>query len=386
VRVLQVVSHGAGRDGRRGVGGPEKRALETLAWIDRARFEPVVVYSSKGALYGRFQSTGVRLIDFYVRGIEHTSAAGALADIARSEGVSVIHTQGPIAADFHAARAARTAGVPFVLTRPAMIEDYLMPFPKRAAYAAVDTLTLRAATAVVAVSDDGRRRLLAKRALEAAEVLLIRNGVDVDRYAPRDGAKARLLAAVGAPPDAPTLGMVGQLTDDKGWDVFLDTVIRITRSVPGIAAFIVGDGPRRSEIELSITHAGLRGRVFPLGLREDIPEILSGLDLVLHTSRREGLPVTVIEAMACGRPVVAADAGGTAELVVPGVTGFVVPIGDVLATAERASALFADADLRGRMGRAARDRAVAEFGISRMVREYEALYERVARRGRAASA
>ena len=96
--------------------------------------------------------------------------------------------------------------------------------------------------------------------------------------------------------------------------------------------------------------------------------------------------MSVAEAMACGRPVVAADAGGTAELVVPGVTGFVVPIGDVLATAERASALFADADLRGRMGRAARDRAVAEFGISRMVREYEALYERVARRGRAASA
>jgi glycosyltransferase involved in cell wall biosynthesis len=380
VKALLIVSHALGRAGVRGVGGPEKRALESLRWVDRAKIEPVIVYSSAGVLFDRFRDAGVRVIDFCVRGIEHVSAARTLTDIARSEGVGVIHTQGPLAADFYAARAARAASVPFVVTRPSMIEDYLMPFLKRSAYAAVDTLVLQSAAAVVAVSEDGRRRLLAKRALLDAEVLLIRNGVDVERYRPREDARARLLSEVGLPGDTPTFGMVGQLTDDKGWDVFLEAVLQIKRSRPRVAAFIVGDGPRRTEIKLSIAHTDLKGTVFMLGLREDVAEILPALDVVLHTSRREGLPVAVIEAMACGRAVVASDAGGTAELVENGVSGFIVPIGDVLASAERLSVLLGDAGLRERMGRAGRDRAVAELTIGRMVSEYEALYERVARR------
>ncbi len=380
MRSLLIVSHATGRAGTRGVGGPEKRALESLRWIDRARVEPIIVYSSAGVLFDQFRDAGVRVIDFYVRGIEHVSATRALADIARSERVGVIHAQGPIAADFHAARAARAAGVPFVVTRPSMIEDYLMPLVKRHAYAAIDTMTLRSADAVVAVSEDGRRRLLSKRVLADVEILLIRNGVDIERYTPREDAKARLLSEVGVSGNRPTLGMVGQLTDDKGWDVFLETVLRLRPSHPGLVAFIVGEGPRRTEIELSIAHTDLRGTVFMLGLREDVPEIVPALDVVLHTSRREGLPVTLIEAMACGRPVVASDAGGTAELVENGVSGFVVPIGDVLASAERVSDLLGDPGLRERMGRAGRERAVAEFMIGRMVSEYAALYERVARR------
>jgi len=379
VKVLQIVSHATGRSGHRGVGGPEKRALESLRWIDRARVEPVIVYSSAGVLFDQFRGAGVRVIDFHVRGIEHVSAARTLAEIARSEGVGVIHTQGPIAADFHAARAARAAGVPFVVTRPSMIEDYLMPLVMRRAHAVVDTLTLRSAHAVVTVSEDGRRRLLARRALAAVEILLIRNGVDVERYTPREGAKARLLSEIGVSGDRPTLGMIGQLTDDKGWDVFLEAVRKIRQSRPDVAAFIVGDGPRRTEIELSISHTNLKGNVFMLGLREDVPEIVPALDVVLHTSRREGLPVTVIEAMASGRPVVASDAGGTAELIEAGVSGFVVPVGDVLAAVERVSDLLGDPGLRERMGQAGRRRAASEFTIGRMVSEYTALYERVAR-------
>jgi glycosyltransferase involved in cell wall biosynthesis len=255
-----------------------------------------------------------------------------------------------------------------------------MPALKRAAYAAVDTLTLRAADAIVAVSEDGRGRLLARRALDRSEILLIKNGVDVDNYRPREGAKARLLAEVGRTGDAPTIGMVAQLTDDKGWDVFLETVLLVKRAVPDLAAFVVGGGPRTSEISLSVAHTKLAGTVFLLGHRSDVQEVLPAFDVVVHTSRREGLPLIVIEAMASGRPVVASDAGGTAELIVPGVTGHVVPVGDSPATADRVIALLGDPSARRRMGIAGRERAVGEFTLDRMVSEYQTLYERMARR------
>lgn len=384
MRILQIVSHGVGPAGARGIGGPEKRAIETLKRLDRGRFEPVVVYSSRGVAFERFREAGVRLIDFSVRGIEHIRAGPFLADVIRSERIDVVHTQGPLAADFYAARAARATGVPFVLTRPSMVEDYLRALPVRRAYAAADTLTLRAATAVVAVSEDGRRRLLAKRALDRAEVLLIRNGVDIDLFHPREGAKARLLVGVGMSVTVPAIGMVGQLTDDKGWDVFLEMVLQVKKAVPDIAAFVVGAGPRVSEIRLSVAHTELKGTVFLLGLRDDVHEILPALDVVVHTSRREGLPVTVIEAMASGRPVVASDAGGTAELIVPGVTGYVVPVGDPRAAAEQVIALLRDRAARERMGAAGRERAAKEFTLERMVAEYQALYERAGRHRRGA--
>lgn len=384
MRILQIVSHGFARGGARGVGGPERRALETLKRLDRGRFDPVVVYSSDGALYERFLESGVRPIDFSVRGIEHFGAGRFLADVIRSERIDVVHTQGALAADFYAARAARAGGVPLVLTRPVMVEDYLT-FPlKRSAYAVADTLTLRSATAIVAVSDDGRRRLLARRALRRSEILLIRNGIDVDLYRPREDAKARLLADAGKGGDTPTIGMVAQLTDDKGWDVFLEAVLQVRRSIPDLAAFVVGGGPRESEIRLSVAHTGLEGTVFLLGHRSDVHEILPAFDVVVHTSRREGLPLIVIEAMASGRPVVASDAAGTAELIVPDVTGHVVPVGDPRAAADRVTALLRDPAARRRMGLAGRERAVTEFTLDRMVSEYQALYERVGRRGRGA--
>jgi len=381
MRVLFIVSHAVGPDGKRGVGGAEKRTLEVLGRIDRKRVTPIVVYSSRGVLTEQFRARGLRVIDFHARGIEHLAAGRVLERIVRDERIDVVDSQGPLAGDFYAARAAKARGLPFVLTRHLMVEDYLISPLRRRAYAVVDTLTLRAADVIVTVSEDARRRLLRKRALRSAGVLLIRNGVDTDTMRPRPAARERLLAEFGLAPHAPTVGMVGQLTDDKGWDVFLDMMGVVRRACPRVAAFVVGAGPRLEDLRLSVQHADLAGTVFLLGLRGDIPDLLPAFDVVAHTSRREGLPMVVIEAMACGRPVVASDAGGTAELIVPGRTGFVVAVGDAQAAADRVVALLRDSGAREAMGRAARERAVAEFGLGGVVSRYESLYEQMVRGG-----
>ncbi len=327
----------------------------------------------------------MRPIDFSVRGIEHVGAGRFLADVIRSERIDVVHTQGTLAADFYAARAALAGGVPLVLTRPVMVEDYLT-FPlKRSAYAVADTLTLRSATAIVAVSDDGRRRLLARRALRRSEILLIRNGIDVDLYRPREDAKARLLADAGKGGDTPTIGMVAQLTDDKGWDVFLEAVLQVRRSVPDLAAFVVGGGPRESEIRLSVAHTGLEGNRVPSRTQErrarDPPGVrrrgahFAARGASPHRDRGDG-------EREAGRGLGRGRHRGTHRCRMSQAMWFRSATRARPRTGSPLSCGIPAA--RRRMGLAGRERAVTEFTLDRMVSEYQALYERVGRRGRGA--
>ncbi|MFH1502350.1 MAG: glycosyltransferase [Candidatus Eisenbacteria bacterium] len=375
--VLQIVSHGVGDSSRRGVGGPEKRTLESLRRLDRSRFRPVIAYSREGALFDSFVSSGAPVVDLSIRGIEDVGAGRRLSAIIRDEAVDVVHSQGPLAYDFYGARAAVREGVPFVVTRPVVIADYTCSALKRAALSAVDRSTLRTAARVVAVSENGRGRLAALRGVDPGKVLLVRNGVDVERYRPDPGARARLLAETGdgsTDPEAPVVGMLAQLVDHKGWDDFLLVARELLAERPDALAFVVGGGPMLDELQAASREMGVAGSVRFLGLRSDVEKILPALDVVLLTSRREGLPVSLIEAMASGRPIVTTDAGGSAELVREGETGHVVPTGDWRAASACVRGIVNDRERMARMGAAARALAVAEFSLERMVAAYEDVY------------
>jgi glycosyltransferase involved in cell wall biosynthesis len=382
MRVLQIVSHAVGTAGRRGVGGPEKRALETLRKLDRSRFEPVIVYSRRGVLFDDFSRSRVRLIDFYVRGIEHLAARWTLASVIERERIDVVHTQGPIAADYYAALAAKSTGTPFVVTRPVMIEDYRCHPVRRRAMSLVDRATLVRADRIVAVSEDGRDRLAGLPRVPPDRVVVVRNGVDVEIYRPDPEAKRRLLAEAAPAPEGgdpiPTVGMVAQVTPEKGWDAFLRVVESVRRAHPGVLGFVVGSGPLLGRVEAAAREMDLWRSLRFLGFRTDVERVLPGLDVVLLTSEREGLPVSLIEAMACGRPVVTTDAGGSAELILEGRTGHVVPVGDWRSAADRVVGLLSDRSRLEAMGVEARARAVTEFSLDRMVSDYERLYETLA--------
>ncbi len=387
MNVLQVVSHGVGRAGERGVGGPEKRALESLKLLDRDRFTPVIAYSKGGVLNDAFRETGVRLAGISMRGIEDLGAGRRLLEIIRSERIDIVHTQGPLAYDFYASRAAAATGIPHIVTRPALIEDYRCSRATRWAYGLVDRTTLARAFRVVAVSEDGRRRMARLPGVDPGKVVLVRNGVDVGLYRPDPDARSRLLselvstgiveAGVTGERDAatPLIGMAAQLVDDKGWDDFLRVSGAVASHFPHALAFVVGSGPMLGELREMVRTMGVGGSVAFLGLRRDVERVLPALDVFLLTSRREGLPVSIIEAMACGRPVVTTDAGGSPELIVPGETGYVVPVGDWQGAADHVITLLTDCDLRSRMGATAREKAVAAFSLERMVAEYEAIYD-----------
>jgi len=144
-------------------------------------------------------------------------------------------------------------------------------------------------------------------------------------------------------------------------------------------AILVGDGPTRQEVQVEAGKAGLADRVQFTGARDDVAEILAGAHVFVLSSRWEGLPLTVLEAMRAGLPVVASDVGGVGEAVGTNQTGFLVPLGDHGQLAEPLTALCANPDLRARLGRQGRRVYEARFQLDRMVAETAALYDDVLR-------
>lgn len=197
---------------------------------------------------------------------------------------------------------------------------------------------------------------------------VIPNGVDLDRYAPRRGSRAT---------DRPVWAAVAALRPDKNHVDLVRAWAGVVAVHPGATLLIVGDGPSRADIERTVSDAGLGESVKLLGRREDVADILGSVDGVVSASVDEALPTALIEAAACGLPVVAADAGGTREIVADGVTGRVVPVRDVAALTEALLGTIGDPGRAAQFGAAGRARVEEKYSMTAWVDRLELLYEEV---------
>jgi glycosyltransferase involved in cell wall biosynthesis len=197
------------------------------------------------------------------------------------------------------------------------------------------------------------------------QVFVVRNGVDLERFTKTplpSGTPVKMLA-------------IGSLTQVKRWDRLLNAALKLKQMHFQFQIRIVGDGPLRWPLERQADDLGINNHVEFMGQRNDIPALLADTLLLAHTSQNEGCPNVVMEAMACGRPVVATDAGDIPFLVEDGKTGFVVRRGDADAFAERLAALIQNPELCERMSEAGRRKAERDFGLERLMRETLAAYQ-----------
>jgi glycosyltransferase involved in cell wall biosynthesis len=227
------------------------------------------------------------------------------------------------------------------------------------AYLWADRLMRPLTTAIVCVSNSELQAGRAAGTLVSARAVVIPNAVDVTRFAlPANREDPPVILAIGRlkePKDFPTLARALALLDAASF-----------------SARIAGDGPDRPEVE-RLLPAGSR----VLGERHDIPELLATADVFVLPSRSEGMPMSILEAMAAGVPVVASAVGGIPELVVDGETGLLVPAGDAEALAGALRRLLGDPALRRRFGDAGRARALEHFGVGAFRRAHIELYERL---------
>ncbi len=208
-------------------------------------------------------------------------------------------------------------------------------------------------------------------------VSLIRNGVDVELFKPSPAARDGFRNVIGVAPETPLIGFVGRIDVEKGPDQFLQAAQVIHAEVPQAHFVLVGTGHQYDKMQGLTGELGLASCVHFAGLWPDTSQVYPGLDLLLQTSRIEGLPLSLLEGMACGLPVVALGVGGVPEIVEEGRTGMIAGPGDWRGVGQRAVDLLEHADRLKAMGEAGQRRAQAQFDLRVTVRQTTDLMERL---------
>ena len=217
----------------------------------------------------------------------------------------------------------------------------------------------------VAVSDEMKRALVGQYGFREERVRVIRNGGQFPPIEPAMSSRAGGFH----------IGTVGRLVPIKGLDLFLEVAAALRRHTPTVRFSILGDGPLREELGRQAARLGVGDVVEFLAPRPDPFEYYRSLDLYLNTSVHEGLPLSVVEAMACGKPIVSAAVGGIPEIVVHGEHGFLVKGRDPGGFVDRCLTVMRDNQLRRKMGDDAAAAARSSLSAEAMAGHYRRLYE-----------
>lgn len=302
------------------------------------------------------------------KGARRLEGWARLAGLIREWRADVVHGHNPTGA-LYATPAALRAGV-----RAVFRSEHSIHYPGRHSpvYPALEALLTLGTRRVLCVCDaalesHARRLPWARRRF----VTLYPGISDAPPLPPRDALRRRYGVGSG---DL-VVASVGSLTPQKAQHVLIEAFAAVAGRVPGARLVLGGDGPLRPAIESAVTARGLGGRVRLLGpFAEDVAELIEACDVFALSSVREGLPITILEAMRGGRPVVATRVGGIGEAVEDGATGRLAPPGDAPALAAAIEEALADPGRRAAWGEAGRRRWAERFTARRMVREAESLY------------
>lgn len=353
------------------IGGLE-HVVVALASAQRRRGHEVRVVClwRRGVLADAAESAGVPVTCCDKRPGFDLRAWRAMRSTLRSVAPDVLHTHNPMA-HYYAVAASLGLGVRTVLnTRHGMGSGDLGARREK-----LFRLALLATDHAVSVCDAARQRFVVHGVMPAAKAVVVRNGIDLGRFAMRSAeAGSALRASLGLPADAVVFGTVGRLNEAKQQHRLLGALRSLTDAGHRVALVIAGDGERRQFLEAETDLLGLRAQVRLLGARNDVPELLAGMDVFVLPSRTEGYSLALVEASAAGLPIIATSVGGNAEIVQQGTTGLIVPPADDDALALAMAVLADDPAQRERLGAQARAWALREGTLDAMCDGYERLY------------
>ena len=357
-----------------GWAGGERYLLALATELDRKRFRLSVIVPDDGPLVERLHALDVDTARVPLN--ERLVSPRAFLALVRA-----FQRLRPAIVQSHGARsnvytrlAARYAGVPIVLsTVHNSLFDYEVSRWRRRLYVLAERLTSPLADRILCVSQAIARDLVERYHIEAARTVVVHNGIDAWAFRPAR-ARVAVRAELGIADGCRVIVMAGRMTAQKGWDVLLEAAARLAPVRDDLAWVLVGDGPLRTALARRAADLGLAVRF--TGARSDIADVLGCADVVVLASRSEGLPFTLLEAMALGKPVVATRVGGVPEVVEDGRSGRLVPRDDPAALAGAVAGIV-DAPEAAAMGARGRTRVETAFTLDGMVRGLERVYTTV---------
>ena len=291
-----------------------------------------------------------------------------LRSLLKRDRPDILHCHNPIAHLFGAMAARSVGGIRVLMTK------HGAGIPLRTPQGILNQWLARS-TQIVAVSPEAVT-LMKPWERPGQPILYIPNGISLQPYeTPVSRADAR--DRLGWPHDAFMVGIVARVTAIKGHVRLLDVFSRVLQRFPRAILVIAGDGAARSEVERRIQELGMPSSVYFLGERHDIPLILAALNVFCLPSETEGMPITLLEAMAASRPVVVSRVGAIPDVVEDGVSGFLTSPFDSAAIERALLTLAEDPERAARMGEAGRRRVFQDFNAETALKNYEAVYEQM---------
>ena len=371
------------------LGGAQENTLYTAIGQQRDYDVTLIIGvddGTEGTLRDRAAAANVRVMVVPtlvrpIRPLTDLRALSALVRVLRQGRFDIVHTHSS-KAGILGRLAARIAGVPIVVhTLHSLVFHEYQARWKNAVYVWLKKRCAPLTDLLISVNDQTVRGAIAAGIGRPDQYITIYSGIELDRFlSVRDrfdtaAAKRR----VGIPPDAPVVGKIARLFPLKGHEQFLDAAAEIARRNPAAWFLIVGDGPLREQLEQRVADLGLKARTVFTGRvpPDEVPECIQAMDVVVHTSLREGIARVLPQAGAVGKPIVTFDLDGAPEVVRDGLSGYLVAPLDISLLARRTAELLDDADLRRRMGEAGRRFAEQNFSVEHMVARINEQYERL---------
>lgn len=348
------------------VGGAEVLLANLVRRMDRTRVVPQIGCLKEPGPLGEELKNEVKIHANLIKHKYDFAVINRLSTLMKTESIDAVITVGAGDKMFWGRLAARRANVPVVLSAlhstgwpdgVGRLNRWLTPITD----------------GFIAVAKQHGEFLVEFERFPEKKVFVIPNGVDTQKYTFDLNCRNQLREQWGIEKSAPVVGIVAALRPEKNHLLFLRVAGKVINHVPDAQFVIAGDGPEREKLEIAVSDHKLARHVHFLGNCDNIPGVLSAVDVFALTSQNEASPVSILEAMACERPVVAPNVGSISESVLENQTGYLVDVGNAEQMTKKWTELLNDEDLRNKMGVEARHHVVQTGSLDAMTRGYQEL-------------
>ncbi|MDA2928790.1 glycosyltransferase [Acidobacteria bacterium AH-259-O06] len=356
-----------------GVGGGERQLLLLARYLHGTDFQFSFILGEEGSFCDELERAGLtyRVVPMPTK--FRIGAWRGIGEILKHHRVDLVHCHGA-RANWYGRIGARRAGIRTILcTVHNSLKDYPYPAWRRRLYVNLERLTSKWVSLWIAVSEAIRKDLIDYYGLPAEKIEVVPNGIDVqDLHVRRSREEVR--RDLGVEPKTLVLLEAARMTNQKGHRFLLEAVSNLRTSVPKLRCWLAGDGPLRPRLEKQVKRLNIEQYVDFLGFRSDVADLLNAADIYVLPSLSEGMPFGVLEAMSLGCPVVASSVNGVPEVIQEGITGRLVPPGDVQALSRVLGQLARNLTMRQQLAAAGRKTVQEHFTAERMAHRVGALY------------
>ncbi len=349
------------------VGGAEMLTANIIRRMDAERFAPEMCCLKERGKLGESLADGFPVHHDLLTNKYDLRVWPRLTHLLRHRQIDAVITVGAGDKMFWGRLAARRVGVPVVLSAL-----HSTGWPD--GVGRLNRMLTPITDSFIAVAESHGEFLAKNLRVARNRIAVIPNGVDTERFAPAADV-AEIRRELGFGPLDPVVGIVAALRPEKNHELFLEMAAHVARTLPTARFLIVGDGPCRASLEQRAHELGITNRTIFAGSRGDVPRLLTAMDVFALTSHIEANPLSILEAMSVGRPVVATDVGSIHEAVTEGQTGFLVTSGNAQQFADRVNRLLNAPLMSHAMGALARKEVIERWSVEAMVGGYERLIE-----------